>query len=120
MMNQTPTLLVYEKPTCTTCRKMVKLLKENGVDFERLDYFIDPLSKRKLRDLLKKMDLGPRELLRTREKKYKELGLKNPELSDESILDALVKNPELVQRPIIERGDRAVLGRPVERVLELL
>jgi len=119
-MADTDTLLVYEKPTCTTCRKMIRLLKERGVEFERLDYFIDPIPKQKLKELLAKMRLGPRDLLRTREKAYKELGLKDPGISDPEILDALVKHPELIQRPIIEKGDRAVLGRPVERVLELL
>ncbi len=119
-MTDTDTLLVYEKPTCTTCRKMLRLLKERGVEFERLDYFIDPIPKKKLRELLAKMQMDPRALLRTREKAYKELGLKDPGISDDEILDALVKHPELIQRPIIEKGERAVLGRPVERVLELL
>jgi arsenate reductase len=113
-------LVVYEKPTCTTCRKLVKLLNERGVDFERLDYFIDPIPRAKLQELLGKMGMAPRDLLRKREKKYKELGMNNPGLSDEAILEALVEHPELIERPIIERGDRAVLGRPVERVLELL
>ena len=113
-------LTVYEKPTCTTCRKMVKLLKEEGVDFDRLDYFIDPLPREKLVELLGKMGLGPREVLRKREKTYKELGLKDPAIGDETLLDLLAEHPELLERPIIEKGERAVLGRPVERVLELL
>jgi arsenate reductase len=120
MMTDSHTLVVYEKPTCTTCRKLVKLLKEKGVEFERLNYFIDPLPRKKLEELLGKMALGPRDLLRKREARYKELGLKDPGLSDEAILNALVRYPELVERPIIEKGDRAVLGRPVEKVLELL
>ena len=119
-MKEASTLIVYEKPTCTTCRKMVKLLKEKGVDFDRLNYFIEPLSREKLVALLDKMGLGPREILRTREPRYKELGLKDPSLSDKVLLDALVRYPELVQRPIIEKGERAVLGRPLEAVLELL
>jgi len=119
-MPDSPELVVYEKPTCTTCRKLVKLLREHGVPFERLDYFIDPIPREKLQELLLKMEISPRELLRTREKAYAELGLKDLSLDDEFILDALVQHPELIQRPIIERGERAVLGRPVERVLELL
>jgi arsenate reductase len=119
-MTDSQNLLVYEKPTCTTCRKMVKLLKEHGIEFERLNYFIDPIPREKLEDLLSRMGMAPRELLRTREKTYKELGLKDPGIGDEEILDAMVKHPELIQRPIIQRGDRVVLGRPVERVLDLL
>ena len=113
-------LVVYEKPTCTTCRKLVKILREHGIPFERLNYFIDPIPREKLQELLRKMEMSPRELLRTREKTFRELNLKDPSLDDESILDALIHHPELIQRPIIERGERAVLGRPVERVLELL
>ena len=66
------TLMVYEKPTCTTCRKLIKLLNERGIGYERLNYFIDPLSREKLQDLMAKMGIGPRDLLRTREKKYKQ------------------------------------------------
>lgn len=113
-------LLVYEKPTCTTCRKLVKLLKEKGIEFDRLNYFIDPIPRDTLVDLLKRMGLSPRDLLRTREKSYKELQLKNPDLTDDQILEAMVDHPELIQRPIIRRGGRVVLGRPVENVLELL
>ena len=119
-MGQDTSLTVYEKPTCTTCRKMVKLLKERGVEFERLNYFVDALPRKKLVSLLRKTGLPVRDFLRTREKAFKELGLKDPSLTDEALFDALVEYPELLQRPIIEKGDRAVLGRPVEKVLELL
>jgi len=119
-MNAPPVLTVYEKPTCTTCRKMVRLLKEEGVEFERLNYFVEPLPRNKLESLIRNSGQAPRDFLRTREKAYKEMGLKDPTLTDRAIIDALVERPELLQRPIIERGDRAVLGRPVEKVLELL
>ena len=119
-MRQDLALTVYEKPTCTTCRKMVKLLVERGVEFHRLNYFIDPLPREKLLSLMKKTGLPPRAFLRTREKAYTELGLKDRSVPDEALVDAMVEHPELLQRPIVERGDRAVLGRPVEKVLELL
>lgn len=113
-------LIIYEKPTCTTCRKLVKLLKEKGVDFKRVNYFIDPLPREKLEDLIRRTGLPVRDFLRAREKSYKELGLKDRSLSDEELLDALEKHPDLLQRPIIQKGDRVVLGRPVEKVLDLL
>lgn len=81
---------------------------------------MEPIGREKLEDLLARMGIGPRELLRTREKAYRELGLADPEVSDDEIVDAMVARPELIQRPIVERGDRAVLGRPPERVQELL
>jgi arsenate reductase len=115
-----PTLTVYEKPTCTTCRKLYRLLTERGVDFDTVDYHVTGLAEGELRDLLRKMRSGPREVLREREPLVKELGLDRPEVSDEELISRMVEQPALVQRPIVVRGERAVLARPVERVLELL
>jgi len=116
----TDRLVVYEKPTCTTCRKLVALFQEEGVDFDRVDYFVDPLDRARLTALLEKAGVTPREALRTRAKEYKELGLDDESLSDDALLDALAEHPNLLQRPLVERGDRAVLARPVEKVRALL
>ena len=113
-------IIVYEKPTCTTCRKLVKLFQEQGIDFESLNYFVEPLSRRQLSALLKKGGLEPRDVLRTRAPQYKQLGLADPSVTDAQLLDLLVEHPDLLQRPIVERGDRAVLARPVERALSVL
>jgi len=113
-------ITVYEKPTCTKCREMNKFLVEQGVDFAKVNYYIDPLSEDQLRELLKKMGLKPRELLRTSESVYRELNLGKKDLSDDEIVALMVKHPDLIQRPIVERGDRAVLGRPTENVKALL
>jgi arsenate reductase (glutaredoxin) len=78
------------------------------------------LSKKKLTELVRKLKLKPRELLRKSEPVYKELGLANGEFSDNELIELMVEHPDLLQRPIVERGDRAVLGRPVENVRELL
>lgn len=99
---------------------MDKLLRESGVDFEKVNYYIEPLTEKKLRDLIKKMDINPRELLRTSEAVYRELELGKKEFSDDQIVSLMVEYPDLIQRPIVERGDRAVLGRPVENVKALL
>lgn len=113
-------ITVYEKPTCTKCREMNKFLVEQGVDFAKVNYYIDPLSEDQLRGLLKKMGIQPRELLRTGESVYRELNLGKSELSDDEIIELMVKHPDLIQRPIVERGNRAVLGRPTENVKALL
>ena len=113
-------ITVYEKPTCTKCREADKLLRESGVDFAKINYFIDPIGEKKLRELLKKMKLSPRELLRKGEPAYRELNLANADVSDDEIIRAMVEHPELIQRPIVERGKRAVLGRPTENIKELL
>ena len=112
-------ITVYEKPTCTTCRKTVKMLNEMGIDFDKVNYYIKPFTKNKLRTLLKKMDMQPSELLRKNEKAYKELDLKNKKYSETQILDLMISDHNLIQRPIVEKGEKAVLGRPVERIKEL-
>jgi arsenate reductase (glutaredoxin) len=99
---------------------MDKLLRESGVDFDKVNYYIAPLSKSKLTELIRKMALTPRELLRTSEPIYRELGLGKGEFTDDQIISLMVKHPDLIQRPIVEKGNRAVLGRPVENVKELL
>ena len=99
---------------------MDKLLRESGVDFEKVNYYTEPLTKKKLTALLAKMKMTPRDLLRTSEPIYRELGLGKGEFSDSEIIELMVKHPDLIQRPIVERGNRAVLGRPTENVKSLL
>ncbi len=113
-------LVMYQKPTCTTCRQVMQILREGGVEFDAIDYIIDPIPLPKLRDLVRKLGVSPRELLRTKEKAYAELGLARATLGDDEILQVLVDHPELLQRPILERGSRAVLARPPERAREIL
>jgi arsenate reductase len=113
-------ITVYEKPTCTKCREMDRFLRERDVDFSKVNYYLEPLSEKKLRVLIKKMGIKPRELLRTSESIYRELGLSKKDFSDDEIISLMAKHPDLIQRPIVERGDRAVLGRPTENVKELL
>ena len=113
-------ITIYEKPTCTTCRKVVKALNEAGVDFEKVNYYIKPFTKIKLQNLLKKMKMKPSELLRKNEQAYKDLDMKNKKYTEAQVLDLMIKNPDLVQRPIIEKGEKAILARPPERLKEIL
>ena len=99
---------------------MDRLLRESGVDFEKVNYYVEPLTKKKLRELLGKMNISARELLRTSEQVYRDLGLAQKQLPDDELIDLMIQNPDLIQRPIVERGKRAVLGRPVENVKALL
>jgi arsenate reductase len=115
-----PRIVIYQKPTCTTCRQVHAALKESGVDFEAVDYYLDPVPATKLRDLLRKMGLKARDLLRTKEPIYKTLKLGERTLTDDAIVDLMVEHPDLIQRPIVERGDRAILARPPERLKEIL
>lgn len=99
---------------------MDKLLRESGIPFEKVNYYVAPLSRKKLTELIHKMNLKPRDLLRKSEPVYKELGLSENKFSDGELIELMVEHPDLLQRPIVERGDRAVLGRPTENVKELL
>ena len=96
------------------------ILKEKGVEFDSIDYFIDPISRAKLQDLARKIGGSPRDLVRTKEPEYRELDLDRAGVTDDELLDALAANPKLVQRPIVEVGDRAIIARPAERVNEIL
>jgi arsenate reductase len=115
-----PTIVIYQKPTCSTCRQVYAILKEAGVDFESVDYYTDPIPRNKLKELLRKMKMPARDLLRTKEPLFRELGLDAGELPEEKALDLMTRHPELLQRPIVEKGPRAILARPAERIRELL
>jgi len=113
-------IVVYQKPTCTTCRQVYASLKESGVDFSTVDYYTDPIPKTKLQELIRKIGITPRDLLRTKEDIYKKLKLADRDLSDSEIIDLMVEHPDLIQRPIVEKGNRAILARPAERLKEIL
>jgi arsenate reductase (glutaredoxin) len=113
-------LTVYEKPTCSTCRNLRALLDERGVEYRSIDYQSTGVSEGELREILSKMGASPREVLRMREPLVAELGLEDPAVPDEQLIAQMSANPVLIQRPIVLSGERALLARPVERVLALL
>ena len=113
-------ITIYQKPTCTTCRQVHAALKESGVDFDAVNYYLDPIPRARLRELLRKMGLSARELLRTKEDIYKKLRLGERDLTDDQIVDLMVEHPDLIQRPIVEKGSRAILARPAERLKVIL
>ena len=111
---------IYQKPTCSKCRTALGLLNECGVEFDSINYYEVPLTVEELRGLVEKLGLAPRDLLRKDEALYRELQLGQRELSDDEIIKLMVENPDLMQRPIVVRGEKAVLGRPPENVKALL
>jgi arsenate reductase len=113
-------LTVYQKLTCTKCRETLKLLREAKASFVTVDYFATPMSVATLRRLVKKLGVSPREILRTNEEIYKRLGLDTKVVSDDELIKLMVVYPDLIQRPIIENNEQAVLGRPPENVKALL
>lgn len=113
-------LIVYEVSTCSMCRNLAALLAARGVQYEGVEYHETGLDESTIRDLLAKADLRARDVLRTGEPLVAELGLLDDAVSDDRLIAAIAAHPRLMQRPIAVRGDRALLARPVERVLELL
>lgn len=113
-------ITVYQKPTCTKCRSTLKILRERGAEFDAVNYYETPFSASQLRTLIKKLGISPRQLLRKDEQVYRDLNLARREASDDELIELMVANPDLIQRPIVVRGTKAVLGRPPESVEELL
>lgn len=113
-------LTIYQKPTCSTCRETVKLVQASGAAFAVVNYYETPFTKSKLSALLKKAGLTPREVLRSKEEVYKKLNLAQKGLSDSALLDLMVKYPDLIQRPLVEKGEQVILARPAETVKKLL
>ena len=114
------TVTIYHNPRCSKSRATLALLEEHGVEPEVIRYLETPPDAATLKRLLAALRLSPRELLRTKEKKYKELGLVDEKLSADQLIQAMVENPQLIERPIVVKGKRAALGRPPESVLEIL
>ena len=111
---------IYQKPTCSTCRQAVQLVQESGKPFKTVNYYEKPFTKGRLKSLLKKAGLSPKDIVRTKEDIYKELGLAKKNLSNDEWLDVLVAHPDLIQRPIVEKGEKAILARPAESIKDLL
>lgn len=113
-------ITVYLKPTCSKCREAVRMLKERGVKFEPINYYEVPFTEVEFKKVLRKLGAGPREILRKNEPIARELGLAKKNHSDDELIGLMVKHPDLIQRPILVRGDGAVLGRPLENIEKLL
>jgi arsenate reductase len=111
---------VYQKPTCTKCRQTLNILKDRGADFEAVDYYETPLDPAELKKLLAKLDMKARDILRKDEPVYRELRLATRDVPEDELIKLMIEHPDLIQRPIVVRGDKAVLGRPPENVEKLL
>lgn len=111
---------LFHNPRCSKSRAALSLLEERGITPEIVAYLDQPPSADELRTLLGLLGLPPRDLLRTGEPEFTALGLADENLDDAALVDAMVAHPRLIERPIFVHGDRAVIGRPPERVLGLL
>ncbi|OQA57937.1 MAG: Arsenate reductase [Candidatus Omnitrophica bacterium ADurb.Bin277] len=113
-------ITIYQKPACSTCKEVCQILKDANVDFESVDYYTAPVPKTKLRELAQKLGTSLKDLVRTKEQVYRDLRLAEKNLTEEQLLDLIVIYPDLLQRPIVERGEKAVLAKPARKVKEFL
>jgi len=111
---------LYHNPLCSKSRAVLALLEENDVDLDIVYYMDNPPDVKQLKSLLRKLGLGVRDVLRRSEEDYETLGLDDDDLADEIVLDLLAKHPQLLQRPIVVIGNKAIIGRPPERVLTFI
>jgi arsenate reductase len=111
---------IYHNPRCSKSRQTLALLEEHGVKPKVVEYLNRPPSADELKRILKKLGLEPRDLLRTGEARYAELGLEDRALDDDALIKLMVANPLLIERPIVVSGDKAAIGRPPENELAIL
>ena len=118
--NMADTFTIYHNPRCSKSRETLALLQDQGVEPQVVLYLQNPPDPATLTQLLKALNLSPRELIRNKEDEYKALKLADPSLTDEDLVAAMCRHPKLIERPIVVKGKRAALGRPPENVLQLL
>ena len=111
---------IFHNPRCSKSRQALQILQDNNCDIEIINYLETDLNASLIKDVLHKLSLKPRDILRTSEQDYKDNNLKEDNFSDDDLIDYMIKHPKLIERPIVIKGYRAVLGRPPENVLELI
>jgi arsenate reductase len=116
----TRTVTIYHNPRCSKSRQTLALLEKKGVRPKIVEYLKEPPSAAALKRILKMLGLKPRDIMRKGEGVYAELGLKDKDLKDDELIALMVKNPILIERPIVVSGDEAAIGRPPEAVLTIL
>jgi len=111
---------LYHNPRCSKSRAALALLEEKGVEPEIVEYLKNPPSAAEIKKILKMLNMEPRDLMRKKEKEYSENNLKDPTLTTDDLITAMVANPKLIERPLVLTGGKAAVGRPIENILEIL
>ena len=116
----TDDVTIYFNPKCSKCRLSLELLEQEGQQAEIIEYLNTPPDTATLETILDMLGMEPRELMRKREQEYTEAGLDNPELSRTDLINAMIEYPRLIERPIVIKNGKAILGRPPEKILDIL
>jgi len=113
-------IIIYHNPQCSKSRKTLEIIRKKGIKPEIILYLDKTFSPNELKDIIVKLGITPRDLLRKGESEYKENNLKNLNLEDDDLIRAMIKHPKLIERPIVIADNKAIIGRPPEKVLELI
>jgi arsenate reductase len=111
---------IYHNPRCSKSRQTLQVLKKHNVEPEVIEYLKTPPDKSTIKQILQQLGLSPRELMRQKEAEYKENQLDDPNLTNDQLIEAMLKHPKLIERPIVITDKGVALGRPPEKVLEVL
>ncbi|MDH5485275.1 MAG: arsenate reductase (glutaredoxin) [Gammaproteobacteria bacterium] len=111
---------IYHNPKCSKSRQALAILNDREIEAEVIEYLKTPPNKKELINILKILDLEPRQLMRTHETEYKAQGLDNEALTVDQLIDAMIQHPKLIERPIVINNNRAAVGRPPENILEII
>ena len=113
-------LIIYQKPTCSTCRQVVKLAEASGTPYEAINYYEKPFSMAKLKGLLKKGGIPAKDILRTKEDIYKTRKAEIANMKDDDLIALMIEHPDLIQRPLVEKGEQVIMARPPETLNTIL
>lgn len=119
-MRVTMSVKIYHNPRCSKSRQTLQLLQEKGIEPEIIEYLKTPPTEEEVKDILQKLGIEPRELMRKKEAEYKASGMDSPELDNEALIKGMTETPKLIERPIVLANGKAAIGRPPEAVLEIL
>ena len=114
------TVKIYHNPRCSKSRQTLQLLNDQGIEPEIIEYLKSPPTANELNDILQKLDMEPRDLMRKQEAEYKGTGMNDASLDRPALIDGMIAAPKLIERPIVLANDKAAIGRPPENVLEIL
>ena len=111
---------IYHNPRCSKSRQALELLKSKNINPEIILYLENPISTKDVEDILKILKISAREIMRKKESEFKEMGLSDINISEKDLIEAIVKTPKLLERPIVINGNKAAIGRPLTNILEIL
>ena len=111
---------IYHNPRCSKSRQTLQLMQDKGIEPEIIEYLKTPPTTAEIEDILQKLSMGPRDLMRKKEAEYKSTGMDNPNLDNEALIKGMIETPKLIERPIVLANGKAAIGRPPEDVLAIL